>query len=427
MTDRVQFDKDTGNAALRVGIYNEFDQSNAEQDFHSFPIRLGRNPRNDLVLQHEYVSQWHAVIGFVSGQLSIVQVGSSNSVRVDGRKLRPNEMVPLAGHEEIRVVPFQIRMAMSGSAPEVAPAYLDAPFPPAGSQHQVPLPQPPQGPAEPLAPGPMGAPLGPGSLPFPPGTDPQHLPGSTGPLPELRQSAGSVGPLQPPGQQAQPQQYGGVGPATGGFGSTGPQVPSHAAMPAGHGGHYLDGSPSQGEAMAALNRIAEQYWGRPLQNGQEAAYFGARLESVLGRLLSGVYTLRSGQLQFLQEMGIKNHDDNPVDRLESPAHLGAALLSAQDQRIDPGLAEAFERLKLHQLALLRGLGAGVRALMRRLSPATVEKQTRSSNSRGLWDYYCQVHGDLDEEQARFKILYGVQFKKAYSKLVDGKKKKKTTG
>jgi hypothetical protein len=32
--------------------------------FKQSPVRLGRNPLNDLQLEEGFVSQWHAVVGF---------------------------------------------------------------------------------------------------------------------------------------------------------------------------------------------------------------------------------------------------------------------------------------------------------------------------------------------------------------------------
>ena len=396
MTARVQFDTDTGSATLRVGIYNEFDGQRSEMMFHNFPVRIGRNRRNDLVLLHEYVSQWHAVIGFVNGQLSIVQVGSSNSVRVAGRKLLPNELVPLRGDEEIRVVPFRLQTMAEGIVhradasvhrADASVHRAEPPFPPVpnlqqSTGHQVQYPTP------------TGVPAGGFS------TGPQPEPAGTFPGPESMAPQWGTGPLV----------------------SQIPTGPQHV-QPTQTGAVYLDGTSSGGEAFGILNRISEQYWGRPLQNAQEAAYMGARLEMILGRLLDGVISLRNGQLLFLQEMGIKHHDENVMDQLESAPQLGAALLAGQDQRIDAALEDTFERLKLHQVALLRGLEAGVKVLLRKLSPGAVEKQVRSTNPRALWDFFCQLHGDLEEGQARFKLLYGAQFKKAYSRLVHGKKKK----
>ena len=71
MTARVKFDTHTGTEVLRVEIFNELDGQRSDAEFHKFPVRIGRNRKNDLVLLHEYVSSWHATIGFVGGRLGI--------------------------------------------------------------------------------------------------------------------------------------------------------------------------------------------------------------------------------------------------------------------------------------------------------------------------------------------------------------------
>jgi predicted component of type VI protein secretion system len=94
---------------VRVTIYNEVDGTTTDLLFPQFPIRIGRNKLNDLVLNHGYVSQWHAVLGLSqTGQLSLVQVGSSNSVVVDDRRLTPNEELQLADQATVLIAPFTL-------------------------------------------------------------------------------------------------------------------------------------------------------------------------------------------------------------------------------------------------------------------------------------------------------------------------------
>jgi predicted component of type VI protein secretion system len=99
------------NFGLRVTVYNEVDGRTTDLLFQQFPIRIGRNPMNDLVLNHQYVSQWHAVFSLgQQGGLTITQVGSSNSVQIGETKLRPSEELPIAGGESIRIVPFTLHV-----------------------------------------------------------------------------------------------------------------------------------------------------------------------------------------------------------------------------------------------------------------------------------------------------------------------------
>ena len=50
---------------------------------------VGRNPESDIVLQHNTVSNSHAVIEAEIGGVSIHDVGSSNGTKKDGIKLKP--------------------------------------------------------------------------------------------------------------------------------------------------------------------------------------------------------------------------------------------------------------------------------------------------------------------------------------------------
>jgi len=112
------------NIGLRVTIYSEVDGTTTDLLFQQLPVRIGRNSLNDLVLSHPYVSQWHAVVGLTGEQLSITQVGSSNSVQVGEYRLHPNEEVALTG-EPIHILPFTLyvqAIALPGQPePAVAP------------------------------------------------------------------------------------------------------------------------------------------------------------------------------------------------------------------------------------------------------------------------------------------------------------------
>lgn len=111
--------KTSGEAGLRITVHDEIDGKTTDLLFNEFPIRVGRSKMNDLVLSHQYVSQWHAVIGFEAGELSITQVGRSNSVRVGDRKLEPGEALVLAGGEEIRLIPFTLHFQVVALPPHL--------------------------------------------------------------------------------------------------------------------------------------------------------------------------------------------------------------------------------------------------------------------------------------------------------------------
>ena len=106
-------------ALLQIRLHNEVDGQTRELSFERWPVRIGRNSGNELVLDHPYVSQWHAALGVTAGGATLTQVSGTNSVLVDGRKLAANEVVVLTGAEVVRVVPFslQVRVVALPAAP----------------------------------------------------------------------------------------------------------------------------------------------------------------------------------------------------------------------------------------------------------------------------------------------------------------------
>jgi predicted component of type VI protein secretion system len=113
---------DPASIGARVIVHNEVDGRTSDLLFKQFPIRIGRNPMNELVLSHQYVSQWHAVIGISNGVVVMTQVGSSNSVQIGERRLRPNEVVTLGGEEMVRIAPFVLHLQLVALPPELREA-----------------------------------------------------------------------------------------------------------------------------------------------------------------------------------------------------------------------------------------------------------------------------------------------------------------
>ena len=106
----MKFDSGIDHLRLELTLFNEQDGATSTHRFDQFPIRIGRNPHNDLRLDHAYVSQWHGAIGFMGGELKLLQVGTGNGIRVDNRKLRPNESISLNGSEVLQLMPYRITL-----------------------------------------------------------------------------------------------------------------------------------------------------------------------------------------------------------------------------------------------------------------------------------------------------------------------------
>jgi len=64
-------------------------------------IYIGRSPNNDIVIPDQTVSSNHAVIGFLGGQVAIIDLGSKNGTFVNLEQLEPEQYVPLEDEDII--------------------------------------------------------------------------------------------------------------------------------------------------------------------------------------------------------------------------------------------------------------------------------------------------------------------------------------
>ena len=119
--------------------------------------------------------------------------------------------------------------------------------------------------------------------------------------------------------------------------------------------------------------------------------------------------------------------DSAAAPLPSAAELAASLLDwrRDDARPRANLRASLAELMMHQVALLRGVMRGVKALLTELSPAVIEEALeREPPARGAlgrmfsrpdpWTVYKRRHSDLaDEENERFRLLFGSDFVSEY--------------
>jgi hypothetical protein len=66
-------------------------------------VAIGRSPGNDITLDANAVSRYHATLSRQDEQVILQDLGSVNGTYIDGRKLDPNESVELHGGEEIQI------------------------------------------------------------------------------------------------------------------------------------------------------------------------------------------------------------------------------------------------------------------------------------------------------------------------------------
>jgi type VI secretion system protein ImpI len=175
-----------------------------------------------------------------------------------------------------------------------------------------------------------------------------------------------------------------------------------------------------GAALAAMQELASRYVGpgRTLATPAEVSAFKDNLRATLDEFLLAYPALVEGKSRFEQQLAIQSEPSAALP--SSPAQLAATLLDwvgsdAVHQRLRIGFAE----LMMHDVALLNGFQSGVKALLTELSPTRIEKAA-AADRRGLfsradpWTVYKRRYGDLaDEENERFRLLFGPEFVKEY--------------
>jgi hypothetical protein len=80
----------------------EFDQS---------PVRIGRNPLNNIVLEGNFVSGWHGIIRFDQTGTYYFDLGSTNGTSIDGKRLPKNTAVPITQPTRLSIWMFEITVA----------------------------------------------------------------------------------------------------------------------------------------------------------------------------------------------------------------------------------------------------------------------------------------------------------------------------
>ena len=137
--------------------------------------------------------------------------------------------------------------------------------------------------------------------------------------------------------------------------------------------------------------------------------------------------MRDGYQAFTQEMlGTDRSDqDDRVATAKDAKELGMVLLTPSGgQEAARQLHDIFVEVMAHEVKLLNGVMEGVKTLLGRLSPRTLEEELERKGKRGglfsnkyeeLWKLYESRHGDYaGEDKQTFEAIFGPQFARAYA-------------
>jgi predicted component of type VI protein secretion system len=161
--------------------------------------------------------------------------------------------------------------------------------------------------------------------------------------------------------------------------------------------------------------------------------FGKLLQQTLEVSLDWIAKCLQGRQQFEDQFGAEVTllfalAGNPIKSGGTPDQIGAYLLDWAEERdlgrVRADLEAAYRDLTAHQLGLIAGAQEAVRAVLERLSPASIERLAASKEKGWLqailpgsareWDYYKEAYKELVEERGKlFDELFSPSMRKGY--------------
>ena len=97
--------------------------SEKRYEFDQSPVRIGRNPLNNVVLEGSFVSGWHGIIRFDATGTYYFDLGSTNGTTLDGKRLQKNTAIPVLQTTRFNIWMFELIVTpcvpgMLGAAPQ---------------------------------------------------------------------------------------------------------------------------------------------------------------------------------------------------------------------------------------------------------------------------------------------------------------------
>jgi predicted component of type VI protein secretion system len=373
-------------------------RSGTEQtyEFDQSPIRIGRNPLNNVVLEGNFVSGWHGIIRFDDSGTYYFDLGSTNGTCLDGNRLPKNTPVPITQPTRLTIWMFELTIIPGPTAgisvgrkspPRPFPVdtlvagsrstdVFSAPgVPPNISQSQVSAPSPVV-PAVPVAPS-------------------SHV--------------ASVSQISPASYVASASQISPASPiAPSRIVSAGMRAPTATPPAAG---------PRQPSQVLP-----------PKQTAEQASERLVRCLRIIGAFTDAFMGLKKGYEQFGSEVGVRPlRGTTRLHRARTSQEIIEYLL---DPATDPeacarDLNAVFADMGIHDLALIEGISQSVRSLLAKLDPNSLDLKAGSGlwsggRAKAKWTGYVDTFNNLlGEDAALHAEIFGEEFASGYASVARG--------
>jgi predicted component of type VI protein secretion system len=362
-------------------------RSGAEQtyDFDQSPIRIGRNPLNNVVLEGNFVSGWHGIIRFDHTGTYYFDLGSTNGTCLDGKKLPKNTPIPILSTTRLTIWMFELTIT-------------------------------------PGVPGNVGLP----QQPAPSRAWPVDTLVGTGRSTEVFNTAALMQSASAPAQQnvspAQPQ---GMAPPVHPTTSQ-PQIARSRIVSAGGTrapAAPLPTAPPQRQSSQVLPARSASVVGEQTERL-------ARCLRIIGAFADAFMGLKKGYEQFGSEVGVRPLTGTTrMHRARTSQEIMEYLL---DPAVDPeacarDLNSVFADMGIHDLALIEGISQSVRSLLAKLDPGTLDYKGggglwSGSKAKSKWTSYVESFNNLLVEDAALHTeIFGEDFASGYASVARGSK------
>jgi type VI secretion system protein len=449
---------------MRPIVINVFDAetgTTSEHTFTSSPVRIGRNPLNDLPLPFAFVSGWHAIVRFDDMTARFFDLGSTNGTLLDGRRVQAGESVNIVDTLAVTIGRLELRFGRESTSMGVEPSAWPTPSAwPAQATQAAPAAVGPAahgGPVSHTASAPH--PTAPAAVsPQPQGwrsiasgtIDPERVqPRTSGaaagtahvPMSEIHQAVARVRADVDAWRESWAKLSGSLrqilspmDPATRLFALTMLQreyppllhEPEFAEWLK-HAGMPITAAPAArtGGDLELVKHLSEALrpGEEPPRSPEEATRFLQCVEDVMRASAKAFVELQKGQEQFGNEMGVRTIKEfTPLHAAGTAENVLKYLLDWQSggPHRTQELVGVYADLMIHQVALINGVMEGARGLLSRLDPGGLERSVSAAwptRAAALWKHFVQRYQQLVEDDRHLtEAIFGPEFSRAYAEV-----------
>jgi type VI secretion system protein ImpI len=386
---------------LTLTVTNSSTNQTVVRTFSLLPVRIGRNPLNDLHIPEGFISQFHAVVELHPGNvLKLRDLGSRNGTRLGAGRAPAGEPAALGPDSSFAIGPLTFvarygEMKLETHVSEPPPDSL-----PTVTRVLNPTAQPMEK-----------------TVAFDETAAAKIAEARRKLLEAERKRAREEEELNPPDSMTI-------------------DLPNSPQLME----QMMKVRQLESMALAGVRELAQLYLPNAprLETAEDVTRFLSRLRDTMDVFLRCFIPLREGYRQFASEMDLTKTRGTGaptaaqrVDSAANEAELAERLLDPKD--VEKAALRAvegtFADLMIHQLALLNAIMRGVKSLLTELSPPAIDQALEEASKQGktdgwtwgpfkfkeLWRIYGKKHGDMDDGDKRtFAALFGRDFASAYS-------------